>query len=232
MPYRDGRLEDGCFAVTLERKYYHRGQAFIKRSLRPREFRPGHGGGPHVPRQAKERLMNEAAALRFVREHTDVPVPAVLCDFEDDGAYYLVTEHVAGESMAGLGDAAKALVRAELERHAASLRRLRSARLGGPSGIVAPPHRVARLTDRDAWELRDADRDDAYVFCHNDLSQNNVLVDPATLRITAILDWEYAGFYPPEFDRPFYHRVGPSVAILDEEDDGPQLLAFLESQAK
>ena len=32
------------------------------------------------------------------------------------------------------------------------------------------------------------------VFCHNDLSANNVIVDPKTLKIAAIIDWEYAGF--------------------------------------
>src|SRR3954465_3244944 len=61
--------EDGCFAVTYERKYYHRGGAFIKKSLRPKEFRTGYRG-LHVPRLNKESLMNEAESLRYIRRNT------------------------------------------------------------------------------------------------------------------------------------------------------------------
>ena len=61
------------------------------------------------------------------------------------------------------------------------------------------------------------------VFSHNDLSAANVIVDPDTLKINAIIDWEYAGFYPLGFDRPFYKRrgstAGPSVALDGEVDD-------------
>lgn len=35
-----------------------------------------------------------------------------------------------------------------------------------------------------------------YAFCHNDLSQANIIVGPETLKIKAIVDWEYAGFWP------------------------------------
>ncbi|EZF25601.1 hypothetical protein H112_02171 [Trichophyton rubrum D6] len=66
-----------------------------------------------------------------------------------------------------------------------------------------------------------------FVFCHNDLSQNNVIVDPNSLKIRAIIDWEYAGFYPAYFDRSFFRRKGPSVAIDGEIDDSEILLDFL-----
>lgn len=36
--------DEGCFGMTAERKYYHRGDAFIKRSLRPHEYITGHRG--------------------------------------------------------------------------------------------------------------------------------------------------------------------------------------------
>lgn len=35
------------------------------------------------------------------------------------------------------------------------------------------------------------------VYCHNDLYQHNILVDPKTYEVTAILDWEYSGYFPP-----------------------------------
>lgn len=65
------------------------------------------------------------------------------------------------------------------------------------------------------------------VFCHNDLSMNNVIVDPGTLKIKAIIDWEYAGFYPPEFESPFYQRSGPSIALDGEVDDFESLTRMI-----
>ena len=53
--------------VTFERKYYHCDAVFIQRSLRPREFRIGNRG-LHIPRISKERFMNEAASLQYIRE--------------------------------------------------------------------------------------------------------------------------------------------------------------------
>ncbi|KND86416.1 hypothetical protein TOPH_08962 [Tolypocladium ophioglossoides CBS 100239] len=43
--------------------------------------------------------------------------------------------------------------------------------------------------------------------------------DPSTLRIKAIIDWEFGGFWPEWFERPFWKRPGPSVALEGEEDD-------------
>lgn len=65
------------------------------------------------------------------------------------------------------------------------------------------------------------------VFCHNDLSTHNVIVDPDTLRIKAILDWEYAGFFPAEFEGMFFRRPGPSVALDGEENGVDRLLDIL-----
>ena len=149
--------EEGCFAVSFERKYYHRPGVFIKRTLRPREFRSGY------------------------------------------------------------------------QRHLHTLQTLVSRRIGGPTGIVVPPYRAMRRTEEDEWKLRTADRED-YVFCHNDLSQHNILVDRATLAIRAIVDWEYAGFYPAFFEYLFHKRLGPSVALEGEVDDAKKILGFLESQ--
>jgi len=40
------------------------------------------------------------------------------------------------------------------------------------------------------------------------VSQHNIVVDEKTLKITAILDWDYTGFYPMEFEGAFYKRPG------------------------
>ena len=220
--------ETGCFGFTFERKYYRRDNAFIKRSLRPKEFRIGYRG-LHIPRLGKERLINEAESLRYIRSHTNIPVPTVYCDFEDDDSHYLITEYIEGVAMASLPDNQKSLVCEELKGYLAELKALRSNRLGGPSGLVVPPYRVMRVTETDHWQLRPSEKTE-YVFCHNDLSQHNVIVDPNTLKIKAIIDWEYAGFYPAGFEWPFYTRVGPSSAVNGEHDDSHDLLEFLQSQ--
>lgn len=221
--------EIGWVGTTFERKYYQIGDSFVKRTLRPREYRTG-GHGLYVPPLGNLRLMNEAESLQLVADHTDVPVPRVFSSFLDDGAYYLVTEFVEGVLMAHLNEAQKAVVCIELERHRETLRTMRARWLGGPTHIVIPPYRVMRLSNGGKWDLRFSDRDD-YVFCHNDLSQQNVIVDPNTLKINAIIDWEYAGFFPAHFDFPFFRRLGPSIALEGEFDDAPALLAFLRSQA-
>ncbi|KAH9216211.1 kinase-like domain-containing protein [Leptodontidium sp. 2 PMI_412] len=223
-------LEEGCFAVTFERKYYHRGDVFIKRSLRPREFRTGYRG-LHVPRVGKERLLNEAASLRYIHEMTNIPVPTVYCDFEDDQAYYLITEYIQGVSMSELSDEQKATVFEEINERLTTVRNLKSKNIGGPSGIVIPPYRVTLKTENDDWALQPSDTDE-YVFCHNDLSQHNIIVNPDTLKINAIIDWEYAGFYPDFFEAPFITRLGPSAAIKGEVDDTPRLLEFLNSRRR
>jgi len=104
---------------------------------------------------------------------------------------------------------------------------LKSNKIGGPSGIIIPPYRIMGKKEDEIWNLPNEDR--LYVYCHMDLSQHNVIVDPKTLKIKAIIDLEYSGFWPEQFDLPFYTRLGPSVAREGEVDDTLELLAFLNS---
>ncbi|KAK0750115.1 hypothetical protein B0T18DRAFT_437439 [Schizothecium vesticola] len=54
----------------------------------------------------------------------------------------------------------------------------------------------------------------------NDLGQHNVIVDPDTrLKINAVIDWEYGGFWPELFERPYWKRKGSSAPLGGEEDD-------------
>lgn len=138
-------------------------------------------------------------------------------------------EYIAGVSMADLTEDEKHMVKQELAGHLESLHILRSSTLGGISGLMIPPYRVMKKTFRDDWDLRPSETK-GYVFCHNDLSQPNVIVDPKSLRINAIIDWEYAGFFPKQFEFPFFERLGPSVAMDEEKDDSEELLALLMSQ--
>ena len=51
------------------------------------------------------------------------------------------------------------------------------------------------VTGQDIWHLH-ASKTAAYVLCHNDLAEYNVIVDPLNLYISATSDWEYVGYYP------------------------------------
>lgn len=223
----NAQREQDCFAITAERNYYHADKSFIKRSLRPSEWQISPFKGTiHVPRLGIERILNEAAALRYVKANSDIPVPTLYACFEDDNSAYLITSYIDGVSMSSLTDDQKAVVAQELEVHIKSLHSLRGSRIGGAFGHVILPYRVLQKTFIDDWDLEPSSSAE-YAFCHNDLSQQNVIVDPETLKIAAIIDWEYAGFFPEEFDVPFYRRLGPSVAINGEEDDTDKFLEFI-----
>jgi tRNA A-37 threonylcarbamoyl transferase component Bud32 len=224
--------EAGCFGITAERKYYHINNSFVKRSLRPREWpHIPRIGKTHIPHLGRERLLNEASALEFIANNTEIPVPKLHACFEDDGAVYLITEYIEGRGMNELKDEEKLVVGEELEDYLEQLHKLRSGNIGGPSGIIIPPYRLQAKTDIDVWNVKSAETDE-YVFCHNDLSQHNVIVSPDSLEIRAIIDWEYAGYWPERFERRFYKRLGPSVALENEEDDAGELLRFMENISK
>ena len=52
---------------------------------------------------------------------------------------------------------------------------------------VLPPYRIMRTSTGRPWRIRRREEADL-VFCHNDLSANNVIVDSDTLKIKAIVD--------------------------------------------
>lgn len=121
-------------------------------------------------------------------------------------------EYVEGVGMDSLDEVQRRKVMEELENHLETLHALQNFRPGGPSGIVIPPYRITEKTARDKWAPQNR-TNETLVFCHNDLSMQNVIVDPVSLRIKAIIDWEYAGVFPESFDRRFFLRKGPSVAL-------------------
>jgi len=133
------RREEGCISITSDRKYYHVGQTFIKRSLRPSEWQTNPlNGALHVPRQARERALNEAAVMAYIAQTTNIPIPKLHCSFEDDGAVYLVMEHIEGITMNQLDNDQRTVVEQELNLHCEALHNLRSKAMGGPSGPVSP----------------------------------------------------------------------------------------------
>jgi hypothetical protein len=66
------------------------------------------------------------------------------------------------------------------------------------------------------------------VLCHNDLAQHNIMVDPETLQPVAILDWEYAGYYPPEVEACLWYK--PYNEQVIDEKETLALLEFFQGQ--
>ncbi|KAJ3474076.1 hypothetical protein NLG97_g10004 [Lecanicillium saksenae] len=223
----DARREKDCTAITAERKYYEVDGSFVKRSLRPQEWQYSpFGGSLFIPRMGNERLLNEAAALRFIAEKTNIPVPNVHACFEDDGAVYLIAEYVEGVPMADLVPEQRKVVEAEVESYISTLRSLKSKTWGG---LVSCRHfalSAAQVPVACKWEMVPRETEDL-VFCHNDLSAHNIIVNPQTLKVNAIIDWEYAGFWPEEFEGMYFRRPGPSVALEGEHDDEDRLFKIM-----
>lgn len=133
----NARKEENCITVTTERKFYKDGQTWVKRSLRPDEWQVNpYSGSFVVPRMGKERVLNEAASIRFIAAKTDIPVPKLHCCFEDNDAVYLVMEYIDGVGMNELPDEKRKVVEAEVAVHLQTLRNLRHHNWGGPSGLV------------------------------------------------------------------------------------------------
>ncbi|CAK7229854.1 hypothetical protein SCUCBS95973_007373 [Sporothrix curviconia] len=216
--------EECCTGATQDKKYFEAGNAFIKRTLRRHEW-PTNSIGWRPSAALPQRWKTDAAIITYLREHTNIPVPRLLFAYEDDGAFTFSTELVSGVNMTSLTDAQKAVVTVELQQHIATLKALRSKTPGVPGEtLLCAPMRVHTRfwKSHSCWRpkagLQDRNEEE-YVFCHNDLGQHNILVHPETLKITAVLDWEYGGFYPAWFEQPYWTRPGPSAPLDGEEDD-------------
>lgn len=215
------RREPGCDVVLADKKYFHVGQWFMKRTLRRHEWQSVPDGTLVIPPTTyPQRWTNDAANLRFLRKVTNIPLPPAECIFEDDGAFYFQSQFVEGVSMKELKEEEKQTVARELEQYVEVLRSLRSDLPGVPGEeLLCPPQRVTngQWKPNSCWKPRHGKGE--YVFCHNDLGQHNVIVDPETIKIKAIIDWEFGGFWPAWFEKPFWRRPGPSVNLAGEHDD-------------
>lgn len=168
------------------------------------------------------RLENEAACLKYLAG-TSIPVANLQGIFQDDGAVYLMTKYVDGVSMTHLNPEQKSVVKKELDEYLYILNSLRSKTLGIPGTMFICPHyRVFRGWKKlGVWKVKDdtelGEGEEDFVFCHNDLGQHNVIVDPATLKIKAIIDWEFSGFFPRWFEAAFWEKPGPANDVGDED---------------
>jgi thiamine kinase-like enzyme len=97
------------------------------------------------------------------------------------------------------------------------LRKLKSNKTG-LEGFVLPPPRILEHDHRSVWEPKELPEEE-YVFCHGDLSRSNIMLDPETLDVLCIIDWEYGGFFPEEFEWPMWRLTHREYLQTYEEVD-------------
>jgi tRNA A-37 threonylcarbamoyl transferase component Bud32 len=175
-----------------------------------------------------DRITNEARALDLVNQKTTIPVPRLLSHgTHPDGRRYLVTEFIEGvllDQFSGRGCS-----RPERHKHTDSipcktcsdqaysnaldfiqgtvlpqLANLKSQNRG-ISGFVMPPSWLSPDV-QPPWRGKEYFKTlplkvAEYVFQHGDIAAHNLIMDPQTLQVKALIDWEYAGFFPPGMER-------------------------------
>lgn len=173
---------------------------------------------------------NEAMALRFIKANTTIPVPKVVSSDWDR----ITMEYVQGQTLEKawpvLTSEERSNIIVELRGYIAQLHALPGiyigrldgqgvvlpsffTRSGGPFGTLAelhewlvwPPKRL-RAGQSMHWHqiTTQLGADYPIVFTHGDLAARNMLVRDG--RIAAILDWEFAGWYPAYWDYVFALR--------------------------
>ncbi|OAA57877.1 Protein kinase-like domain protein [Niveomyces insectorum RCEF 264] len=208
-PETDGELI--CQMNSRCISYYYTTKVFIKRQPHADEMGMDGYGKPVVIPYIADRIRNEAAALRFIAAHTSIPVPRLLGLDEEHGLVFLKTSFVdRGVTLDSLDAATRPAATAAVERQLQEdilpqLRGLRRNFMGSadPQLPVIPPHRLWRFKESRVWPALPCATDE-YVFCHTDLNAANIFVDPTTYKIVSIIDWETAGFFPPEWERPYW----------------------------
>jgi len=77
------------YRESSERVYYSYSDHYLKRSLAPSEYKTTLSGEVIIPFRNRERLENEVAYLKYIREKTDIPIPEVLDVYEENSSFFI-----------------------------------------------------------------------------------------------------------------------------------------------
>jgi tRNA A-37 threonylcarbamoyl transferase component Bud32 len=172
---------------------------------------------------------NEALALRFVKEHTTIPVPELVSSDWDRVTMEYVEGQTLKQAWPVLTPEQRSGIMAQLSDYLAQLRAMGGIHLGRLDGHgVVVPNIMTRcggpfgsLVEFHDWLANPPKRGHAesiywheittqlgadypIIFTHGDVAARNIMVRDG--RIVAILDWEYAGWYPAYWDYVFTMR--------------------------
>ena len=176
---------------------------------------------------SRERLENERDASIFISQNTTIRVPKFLDFSVESDIASISMEAVDGDPMDELAKSLNSEDQKTLTSNVFTYindtvlpqsNRLRSGTLGSVRGKIVPPYRLQERDGRPHWLSRTS-ISKGYVYCHNDLAQHNILINPETLQVAAIIDWEFSGFYPQGFEFPFWLEPRGRIRQADEEDE-------------
>ena len=180
-----------------------------------------------VAKLGKDVCQHEADNMNFIRKHTSIPVPEVFDEYDtSDGRHCIIMSYIPGtplqEAWFNLPAESKISIVEQLIGYIHELRQLKGESVSSASGsptfmpIFGSPldkvlhsssefhhllfSRVVRSVPNFYAALIRSRFDDnsRLVFTHADLVGRNILVQDG--RITGILDWEWAGFYPEHWE--------------------------------
>jgi serine/threonine protein kinase len=183
------------------------------------------------PWWAQERLRNEAATLKFIASNTKIPVPDCRL-YSRDGLLHLEMTRITNgvllldvreESRATAVQAVEEQMNSDILPQLCSLRRSYIGSVDATLPIF-PPSRVYGL-DRRVWPRISSDGE-GFGFCHNDLAPQNIFVDPSTFQIVGIIDWEFAGFFPGDFELPLWREFEWTARKKMCDEARPRNLGF------
>jgi len=224
-------MSDSGYWQTLDRFYSYDPWTFTKRELRANERSTNINGEIIIGSWTAERLQNECRALEFITARTTIPVPKVIRFERIWGTNQLVMERIHGIPLNHVkSNKARALANAEQFINTTvlpQLRSLTSSVSGALVGIVIPPNRITAYDKRAEWPVKTVETP-IFNFCHNDLAQHNIMMNVDTLQVEAIIDWEFSGFYLPEFEAPLWMMSFDEPGYHDiDADKVESLIHFL-----
>lgn len=183
-----------------------------------------------------ERIGNEAKALQLISDRTTIPVPKLI-DYgtHPDGRQYLVTELVRGKPLKEFigNDGAETAYANALDfvenTLMPQLEKLRSNERG-IDGFVMPPCWICPDVEppwkgKTSWKTLPL-KEPGYIFQHGDIAAHNIMMDETTLQVIALIDWEYAGFFPPGMER-WHGTLDQSAYDTRGEDVAQAISDFL-----
>ena len=208
---------------------------FIKRQLKAHERQKYKDGSPALGKFNLDRLENEKETLKFIAQNTSIPVPRVLdWSVDEHGIASLTMEVVEGRMMDDLlrGDRLTDEEKTTLKSNVDSfmhdvvlpqLSKLRSNSIGQLTGVLFLPPRIRPYgTDHPNGVRAGPAKYTATVcstFCHNDLAAQNVVIEPDSLEVKCLIDWEYAGFFPPGFEMDYWRYTFDDYVGWDNDPD-------------
>ena len=189
-------------------------------------------GKTQTPWMSRERLVNEYTTLKYIAEKTTIPVPVPLRLGYVNGCLAITTEWIDGVPFDDLDPQVRST--SYLDEYVRTtvlpqLNALTSQTSGTIQGVMLPPRRLFDVYPQRQWCPRTSEEQE-YCFTHNDLSQHNFLCNKKTGKVEAIIDWEFAGFYPSFFEAPLW--LAPYYETEDNSEEIGKLLDFLEPTAQ